>query len=30
MTTLARQNVDPAGAIIWDLEDRLREFVASH
>ena len=24
MTTLARQNVDPAGAIIWDLEDRLR------
>ena len=24
MTTLARPNVDPAGAIIWDLEDRLR------
>lgn len=24
MTTLARPNVDPAGAVIWDLEDRLR------
>ena len=24
MTTLVRPNVDPAGAIIWDLEDRLR------
>jgi len=24
VTTLARPNVDPAGAIIWDLEDRLR------
>ena len=24
MTTLVRPNVDPAGAVIWELEDRLR------
>jgi len=24
VTTLARPNVDPAGAVIWDLDDRLR------